>query len=306
MKKEPRAELLDALSSDSFKSRVRKAQRFENISGGGIIKMIQRLLISPRIYVPYVLFAKLGMSQKYALPTTLFWGRTIRIPLDDYDALILYMYGGLFGIEQKLMKYCIKNLNLDDVFYDIGANRGFYTFLAAELCKEIHTFEPLSRLTEIIKKNVRPEDTIIANPIALSDKNGSIDFYVMESTMINTINESVASHNKNIKITVPTMTIDEYVKTHTKPTFLKIDAEGAEHQIIQGGTQFLTTHSPTIALEVWGNENGGDLSMKAAEKLRSLGYRSYRLGNEGAIEEAQGNLSDEVTKNGGDNFIFKK
>ena len=136
--------LLDTLASPQYQKRLQKANRFERISGGGTLRQIERLFIAPSIYIPYLFYAKAGMSRTYLTTMTLFWGRTVRIPLEDYDALILYMFGGLYGSEMSLTKFLIKNLGPNDVFYDVGANRGFYTFLAADLCKETYTFEPMS------------------------------------------------------------------------------------------------------------------------------------------------------------------
>lgn len=303
---------MGALTGEDFEKRLNKGRRFESVSGGGLLKQVQRLFTSPEIYIPYVLNAKLGMSRNHLTPTRLFWGRTIRIPLEDYDALILYMYGGLYGSELKFTKFLIKNLKPTDVFYDIGANRGFYTFLAAELCKETHSFEPLTSLTDVIQKNVRQSDTITVNPVALSDVDGTTDFYITDSTMVNTIDASVAeliskhSHSVSRKVIVPTVKLDTYVKTHTKPTVMKIDVEGAEAQVIDGGSDFFSSNDPLIAMEIWGKENKWELSMSAADKLRSKGYQACRIDNEGEIQKVDGDLSELVPANGGENFVFKK
>lgn len=312
IQKEKKLRMLEKLEGKAHEERLRKVHCFEQIEGGGIVKKVERLFTSPSIYIPYLFYAKTGLSRFLLTTVVLFWGRTIRIPLDDYDALILSMYGGLYGSELKLTKFLIKNLTKDDVFYDIGANRGFYTFLAADLCKEVHTFEAVPKLAHIVTVNTRPEDTIVVNPVALSDTDGMIDFYLMDSTMTNTVNFSVAellsSHDHNVskKVTVPSLTIDTYVSTHAKPTFLKIDIEGAEELAIKGGQSFFSSHSPVIAMEVWGKGNKWELSMNAAERLRAMGYKSYRMDNGGDIYEIKGDLSTEVSSIGGDNFIFKK
>lgn len=303
---------METLTSKGYANRLQKAKRFEEVSGGGMRKRIEHLFAAPDIYIPYLFYAKAGFSRLLLTPTMLFWGRKIRFPLDDYDALILYMYGGLHGDEMKYTKFLIRNLGVGDVFYDVGANRGFYTFLAADLCKEIHAFEVVPELANIMTINIRPEDTIVVNPVAVSDTNGTVDVYLMDSTMTNTINTSVAellsSHDHPVskKISVPAITLDSYLETHPKPTFLKIDVEGAEEQVLQGGKNFFSTESPVVAMEIWGKENKWELSMKAAETLRGFGYTSYRLTNDGAIEEATGDLSLEVSPVGGENFIFKK
>lgn len=312
MQQTSRSDIIAALDGDALAKRLARARRFEDISGGGTGKQLERLIRFPSIYIPYLLHVKAGLSRYKTVTAILNWGRSIRIPMDDYDAFTLYLYGGLYGEELKLAKYIINNLNADDVFYDIGANRGFYTYLAAELCKEIHTFEPLPKLAAAIKKNVRTGDVITVNAGALSDTVGTITFYVTDSTMVNTIDKEVAEryvslkHSRLTQITVPTTMLDEYIKTHAAPTFLKIDAEGAEGRIIDGGRGFFSSHSPTISLEVWSADNNGTVSMQAVEKLRALGYASLHIHDDGTASEVTGDLSMLAPAHGADNFIFRK
>jgi FkbM family methyltransferase len=222
------------------------------------------------------------------------------------------MYGALYGAELHFAKFLIKNLGPDDVFYDVGANRGFYTFLGAELASETHSFEPMPGLADDIRASIRAEDRITINPVALSDADGSTDFFITKSTMVNTINASVAEHiaTQNYytvrKLKVPTVTLDAYVQTHAKPTIIKIDAEGAEEQILKGGFDFFASHAPIIAMEVWGKENNWELSTRAVELLARMGYRSYRLDSAGGVQEMRGDLTSHVVPAGGENFIFKK
>lgn len=304
--------LLEALDSEAYRRRLVAVHRFEEISGGGIVKQLERLVTAPRIYIPYLIYAKLGLSRFLRTTATLFWGRRMRIKLDDYDALILRMYGALYGAELHFARFLIKNLGSEDVFYDIGANRGFYTFLASELCKETHSFEPLPELAEVIEEGVRPDDAIFVNAAAVSDTDGTIEFHITESTMVNTINSEVAKHLATQDhvltrtLTVPTIALDTYTGAHATPTFLKIDVEGAEGQVIEGGRILFSRNAPVIAMEVWGKENTWELSMRAVERLRALGYRSYRLDEEGEIHEVEGDLSERVIPLGGENFIFKK
>ena len=307
--------LMEKLGSETFKRRLAEADRFEQISGGGMLKRIQRLLTAPDIYIPYLLYAKAGMSRRYLTTTTLFWGRAVRIPLQGYDALGFCMFGGYGGPamqELKLVRFFIKSLGKDDVFYDIGANYGSYTYLAAELCRETHAFEPIAELAEVVRGNIHTHEDVVVNVAALSEVNGSISFYIMQSRGLSTMNTSVAelhsSHANGVfkRVTVPTITIDDYVATHAQPTFLKIDVEGAEEQVIKGGAKFFSSHAPIIAMEIWGKENKWELSMNAAERLRGMGYQSFRLTDQGDVQKIDGDLSAEVSPAGAENFIFKK
>jgi hypothetical protein len=107
---------------------------------------------------------------------------------------------------------------------------------------------------------------------------------------------------------IETTTLDNYLKNHNKPTIIKLDVEGTESLVIKGGYEFFKNNSPIIAMEVWSSKEGGEISMKAVEKLRELGYKSHLINKEGDLELVNGDLSLIVDKENlyDDNFIFKK
>jgi len=303
--------LEEKLVNPKFQKRLRLASNFERLSGGGLLKKIKRIFIVPSVYLPYLFIVKFGLFWRKSVQAKLFWGREISLPLKDYDSLALYKYGFAGGTESelKLTKYLIKNLKESDVFYDIGANYGFFTYLAEELSSEVHTFEPNSELVEVLKTNTKENPAVFINAVALSDTAGQTELHMSESTGLSTINAStIKTHTYAYKKTrlVQTQTLDDYVATHTQPTFLKIDVEGAEEAVIRGGEALLGGHSPIVALEVWGKDNGGEVSMRAVDRLRALGYLSFSLTSEGDLEKADGDLSALAPSLGGDNFIFKK
>lgn len=257
------------------------------------------------------MIVKFGLFKSGSVRTKLFWNREIKLPLKDYDSLALYKYGFAGGTESelKLAKYIIKNLEAKDVFYDIGANYGFFTYLATELCREVHSFEPNHDLVTILKSNTRDDSGVSINDIALSDTNGQAELHMSESTGLSTINAStIDTHTYTYRSTrtVQTQTLDTYIKTNSKPTFLKIDVEGAEEAVLNGSKQLLNQNAPIIAMEVWGKDNGWEISNQAVKLLISLGYEVFSLNSDGEVQEVIGDLSILIPPAGGDNFIFKK
>ena len=63
--------------------------------------------------------------------------------------------------ETRLTKFLIKNTNREDVFFDIGANFGFFTVLARAMLgddpingtPQIYAFEPTPSIFKILSKN---------------------------------------------------------------------------------------------------------------------------------------------------------
>src|SRR5690606_38517962 len=75
--------------------------------------------------------------------------------------------------------FFIKHIRPTDVFYDIGANYGFYSLLALQLVPagEVHVFEPLPDVFERIKQNFPADKRLFLNRAALSDRSGEVDFF---------------------------------------------------------------------------------------------------------------------------------
>ncbi len=305
---EKRKELISQL--DRLSKRAFEYLRF---LGAGFIKKIMRMISSPRIFFENIFWRlRVKISGcKSEIPVTFFFGRKILLDIRDRDALDLKLFGLLPADEEcSLTKYFIMNLKSNDVFYDIGANWGFYSYLAVIFCNEVHVFEPLPNIAKLLEKNLSGDAKVTFNNIAISDKKGSSEIYISESSGRSTINKESVEMNggKNMgKIIIQTTTLDEYVLGKNLPTIIKMDVEGAEYMVIKGGIDIFSKHNPIIALEVWSSSFGGSISMKAVELLREMGYTSYRITDKSTLEGIKGDLSLSIGQGRNcENFIFKK
>lgn len=301
---------LNYLSSWPYKG---SAQKFFINQGPGLVKKIKRLIFSPSIYIPYCLY-RLGLYRKKDQTTKLFWGRQIKVSLFDLEAFFLNLCGLLsHPSEVKLTKFFIKNFKENDIFYDVGANWGFYTYLALEFCSQVHSFEPLPNIFKYLLKNLSNEHKCFLNNVALSNFCGESKIYSgKESSRGSTIRTELFLTNKKYfekEILVKVTTLDEYLKTHSSPTVIKLDVEGSENLVIKGGIKFFKNFSPIVAMEVASNNHYlANLYTEAIRLLKSLGYKSFYLNEEGELKRAEGDLTKLVEKSGYicDNFIFLK
>jgi FkbM family methyltransferase len=301
--------------------KCKKLRKFSKYIGPGFRNKILRLFFTPDLYLPY-LFWKFILHFKGTNKLQLFWGKKIRFQkaMRDVNFLWILPFKILPGEQEwKLTKFFIKNLKKDDIFYDVGANWGFYTYLALEFCKEIHVFEPLPFIFSELSFNLKNVNNVFLNEVALSDRNGKTYIYLsksekgfLKSELSSIIKENLEPHSslfeRNKKILVKTITLDKYLESHNKPTVLKLDVEGAEGLIIEGGKSFFKNNAPIIAMEVWAKNYGGEISMRAVEKLVGLGYQAYFINPDGEVEKVDKDLSEIVQQNNleADNFIFKK
>jgi len=271
-------------------------------------RIIRGLLVREKSIVKIlaILFKKFfNIDFKKRIKT--FWGREMLVYLADGDASALYFFGSLYGEELKIIKFLLKNLKENDVFYDLGANYGFYTILAQEFITEgeIHSFEPNPKIFKILKENCKLNifKNTYLNEIALSDKNDESEFYDTDVARHSGISSLIKhEHYKKYKvIKVKTMKLDDYILTHKPPTIMKIDVEGAEPFVLKGAINLIRNYNPTIIMEFWSD----NLHKEAVEILLDNDYKLYRLDREGNLiiidqEVFKKDIQFEAT------YVFKK
>jgi hypothetical protein len=73
--------------------------------------------------------------------------------------------------------------------------------------------------------------------------------------------------------------LDEMVKVLPEPDVMKVDVEGAEHLVLEGGRQFLSRRHPPIVIEFNRRSvvDAGQTAEGFLELFRSLGYEAYLL-----------------------------
>lgn len=249
-------------------------------------------------------------------PAETFWGRVLMLPTLDANAQGIRQSGTLGGGENNLIRFLIKELHSDSVFYDIGANYGFYSALAEEfvLLGEIHAFEPSAKVFSYLKQISIGQNNVFLNNVAVSDSSGEIEFFdcAPDSTSgKSTIVKEVAagSHRWHYEtVRVPAATLDEYVRSHRSPTIIKIDVEGAEVRVLSGARAMLRRYSPTIAVELWSGEELSHFSLEVVVLLEELGYTPFFINLEGnLIETSTAHLKSWLAESHSEvNFIFKK
>jgi len=280
----------------------------EENRGKGFFKKIKKLFLLPKFYFFYALFVRYKIFYKKAW-VNLFFDKKIYLNIEDIYNLILFLYKAPDVMDINIVKFFINKFKEDDVFYDIGANYGFYTALASEFCKEVHSFEPNPRIFECLKEGFKNDKNVFLNQVALSDKIGEVKLLLAgASSIVDETKLFLKSINLQEEIVCNTISLKEYLKSHKPPTIIKMDVEGAEYNVISGGLDFFNKSNPIIAMEVILSDAFGsqwrELSQKAVNLLLSCGYSMYLVDKEGKIFKTT--YEDNVYKKDYDNFIFMK
>lgn len=178
--------------------------------------------------------------------------------------------------EPKITKLLNNSLKKDSIMLDIGANIGYYTLLSGQICKKVYAFEPEKDNYRILEKNIHlnsingkiPENKIIAENLALSDKMQELE---LEIQPFNKGGHSIVKNGRNTKWhkqIVQATTLDEYFNNKDCPDYIKIDVEGYEAQVINGGRNVFR-NAKLIVFE--------DNSSLAYNLIKDLGFKLYRI-----------------------------
>lgn len=213
-------------------------------------------------------------------------------------------------------------INEGDVVFDIGANVGV---VSLQLLRDnphigkIYAFEPLpstfAQLSHNLELNGRSRK-IVAFNLGLSNKRGSFDFYLpgtSEAASLQPnrddyyIQESVdgilTGREKIEIIKCEVTTLDEFVREQgiDRVDILKIDTEGNEKAILQGGGMVLEKWHPIVYSELLRKHAArfGYHPNEVLAFLRRLGYQCFVLHGEELSPFAE--MSDETVET---NFFF--
>ena len=203
-------------------------------------------------------------------------------PLKGYRWNVRSNTNGFFTgrYEAEFVELLMSKLKSTDVFYDIGANAGYFSVIASTVIKEqnsIVAFEPVPYLHEIIKHHAKVNrvNNISVYPYAVSDKSGTVEFSNMDKTGGNTyISESSIFKKSEDSVIVKSTSLDDFLennKNYKIPTILKIDAEGAEFDVLNGAKKTLTDHKPLLFLSTHDIHLPG-VKDKCLNFLKDIGY----------------------------------
>jgi FkbM family methyltransferase len=159
------------------------------------------------------------------------------------------------------------------VVYDIGANVGFYSLLAAHLtgpAGKVYAFEPWHRNVEFIRRHAALNrfETIEIFEAAVSDQAGDAFFDPGVSIATGHLSDSGT-------VSVHQVRLDDMLAEGViaPPHTMKVDVEGAEYAVFQGATTLLETYRPLIFLDT----HGRDVHALTVALLAGYGYQFETL-----------------------------
>jgi FkbM family methyltransferase len=158
---------------------------------------------------------------------------------------------------------------------DIGANVGVYSLPLARRvgpAGRVYAYEPGGEPRRLLTKGQRANglDNLHILRTALSDRPRQAHLAAGVSSELHCLNEDGAGES----VSVTSLDAEDAIRNWGSPDFVKIDAEGEERRIIEGGRSFFSRHSPLVMFEV---RAGAVADKTIPEAFRALGYRIFRL-----------------------------
>jgi len=192
-----------------------------------------------------------------------------------------------FREEPIISKFCKPGM----IVFDVGANIGEWTLTMANgvgAQGRVYSFEPTPFLFDALNKTVVANqlNQVIVSHYALSDKSKTMDFYIQydENELLDArlsrldspadFKEWITDGKKAKKIQVKTITLDEFAVKEKleRLDFIKIDAEGYESAIVEGGLTVLKKFRPNLILECGGVYDSMGKRKRMITRLRELDY----------------------------------
>ncbi|HWX96130.1 MAG TPA: FkbM family methyltransferase [Solirubrobacteraceae bacterium] len=232
-------------------------------------------------------------ARRHALPILVGAGRGLRVRFDD-SALTRAVSRAEAPVEEVFLSLLAPGA----VVFDVGANIGWYSLLAARAVGPTGTviaFEPSVRNAALVQANAATNGLLNVKtiPAAVTDEDGWATFLdngSLEGRLSKHYSEAQAkrreSHQREPRgsFVVPVLSLDSWIP-HSgvgSPSVVKIDVEGAEVGVIRGMTETLRSSGPTLIIELHGTQS------EVADALDAVGYEHAPINSEASTREGPG------------------
>ena len=220
-------------------------------------------LLRPISLIIYKLFKKRILSVAGKLNLTL-KGKKISLLTNQTCSVTNALYYES-AINYEFTPIFIELIQSSKVFYDIGANIGFFSVVAKKFnpAVQVIAFEPNNGVFNYLEKNIQLNETAVsAVKAAVSDQVGQLEFYSVVNPKYPLVKENLSgSHSLQNEYGISKaesyiVDVTTLLKTTNnfnidKVDLMKLDTECTEHIILLSSIDFIIKHQPIIICEVY-------------------------------------------------------
>jgi len=158
------------------------------------------------------------------------------------------------------MRFLQKLLKPGDLTVDVGANLGNYTYALHRITGNVLAIEPHPRLAKFIQALRYPGARVLS--IALSSKDGVTDLHVphfRSGHVLGSLKQDVAQ-SASLQLEHYRIATRRLDGLSLKPvSFIKIDVEGSEEEVLDGAGATIARDMPMLLIEIEERHNPGAL-----------------------------------------------
>ncbi len=153
--------------------------------------------------------------------------------------------------EPDMQRQIAREISRGGVFFDIGANVGFYSLLASNLVDpgKVYAFEPLPINVSYLRRHLylNRRTNVEVLEVAVCDQEGEASFEEEATGSMGCL----ANHGK---LRVRTSTLDRLLQAQEipPPNYIKMDIEGAEFRALVGARNCFQKYKPNLFLATHG------------------------------------------------------
>ncbi|NNE32060.1 MAG: FkbM family methyltransferase [Winogradskyella sp.] len=204
---------------------------------------------------------------------------------------IKYIFRGYrfrYKLDPQEINYMVSNLEAGDIAVDLGAHKGGYLYwMRKGVTKKgkVYGFEPQEKLFNYLKRviNMLKHYNVVIENLGVSSQEGEVKFYIPKTkkgyspvARIDFLDDETPIAECKIKVT----TLDKYFyDRQIYPSFIKIDVEGHEKEVLLGGINLLRTYSPKLLMECENRHLKDGNIFEVFDILLKLGYNGYFFDN---------------------------
>lgn len=177
-------------------------------------------------------------------------------------------------IELSLLKNIV---HPGDITVDVGANLGLYTRTLARLSTKVHAFEPSAGIADILRRT--SARNVIVYEAALSDGEGFAQLRIPRegahlTHSLASLEPGAVGDRDMLATEVVRTRLDSIIQDDV--TFVKVDVEGHELNVLQGATALIDRCRPVFLVEAE-NRHRRDATASVFDFFRRLSYDGFFL-----------------------------
>ncbi len=179
--------------------------------------------------------------------------------------------------ELDVQNALVRLLRPGSVFFDIGANIGFFTILGARLVGTSGTvvaFEPHPENSESLRRNIELNQlsNVMVVEQAVSDATGDRVLDARHTATASLVPGSARGGEGLVRVEATSLDAYLGLRPDLSPDVVKIDAEGHEVEIVDGMRETLRRSEPILVCEMHGRNR------EFVDAVEEAGYRTAMLG----------------------------